>query len=330
MVKKNTDPKTAADTPTNGDKLKELVQSYLHPQDTKYIRTGIHAFDLLIGDGVPRGRTIEILGPEMVGKSLLFWTIARAWQQAGGIVVFSDAEAKTPKLYIERLGINTNELIYYIPNTVEELSDDMDETIPTIRNVSNAPILWGIDSIASLNSEAEYEDDKDGKQVLKDSQQPARVADSMSKFFRRKNKMFYKEDVTFVCVNQIREKIGVMFGKNTESPGGRALRHYASIRIEINKGKKYEVGADKDVRGQFAHFNIIKNQVAEPFRKAELLINFGGSGYDTYYGMEDVLLRSKRITVKDLKNYQYGETVFPKKDVAEFVANNPDLIKAWM
>ena len=333
MVKKNLTEKNAADTQTNEQKLKELVQSYLHPKDTQYIRTGIHAFDLLIGDGVPRGRVIEILGPEMAGKSLLFWIIARAWQKAGGIVVLSDAEAKTPKFYIEQLGINTNELIYYISNTIEEVSDDMDETIATIRNVSDAPILWGIDSIAALNSESEYEDEKDarGNPILKDSQQPARVAASMSQFFRRKNKLFYKEDVTLVCVNQLREKIGVMFGKNTESPGGRALRHYATIRIEINKGKKFEVGEDKDVRGQYAHFNVIKNQVAEPFRKAELLINFGGTGYDAYHGLEDVLLKSKRISVKDLRNYQCGEDAFPKKDLSEYVKSHEEqLLKGWV
>lgn len=310
--------------------LKQIIQGYLHPKETKFIRTGIHAFDLLIGDGIPLGRTIEILGSEMTGKSLLFWHIARAFQQAGGIVVFSDAEAKVATEYIKLLGINTDELIYYQPYTVEEWSDDIDETVATIRNVSDAPILWGVDSIAALNSDAEYEEDKDarGNLVLKDSQQPARVAASMSQFFRRKNKLFYKENVTLVCVNQLREKIGVMFGKNTESPGGRALRHYASIRIEINKGKKFEVG--EDIKGQFAHFNIVKNQVAEPFRKAELRINFGGSGYDPYEGLEDVFLKSKRITVKDLKNYQCGEDVFPKKDLSEYVKTHADqLLKAW-
>lgn len=329
MVKKNlTIPPEGI---SKDQQLKQLVQSYLHPKNTEFLRTGIHAFDLLIGNGIPLGRTIEILGSELTGKSLLFWHIALAAQKAGYIVVFSDAEAKIATEFITKLGINTNELIYYSPYTVEELSDDIDETIATIRNVSDAPILWGVDSIAALGSDAEYEDEKDerGNRVAKDSQQPARVAAALSIFFRRKNKLFYKENVTFVCVNQIREKIGVMFGKNTESPGGRALRHYASIRVEINKGKKYEVGVDKEIRGVHANFNIVKNQVAEPFRKAELLINWG-SGYDTHEGLEDVLLLSKRISVKDTRNFQFGELVFPKKDLKDIVEKNPDLIKAWI
>ena len=330
MAKKNTQNLTdVADTQTNSDKLKQLIQSYLHPKEIQWVQTEIIPFNLLLGNGIPRGRIIEILGSESVGKSLLSWYLVKAFQKVGGIAVFCDTETTFPLEFAKSLGVNTDELIYLNSVTVEEMEKDLNEIVNELRAVTEAPILWVVDSISALSSESEFEEDKNeqGDRVLKDKQQPARQAASLSNFFRHNNKMLFQKDITFVALSQLRTKLGVLYGKPTESPGGLALKHYASVRIEINKGKK-EKDSNDDVSGVFAHANLVKSKVCQPFRKVELRIN-NGTGYDPMYGIEDILVASKRISQKDLKNYKCGEDVFAKKDVNEYALNHPEILHAW-
>lgn len=316
----------AEDAKPNEEKLKALLSKYRHPDNLTWFRTGIHPLDLLLGDGLPLGRIIEVFGGELAGKSLLAWLIIREVQRKGGIAVFCDKEGTTPTKFIQDLGVNTDELIYYTPETVEEVGEDFDRTIGELRAVTNVPIFWVIDSIAALSSRSEWEGEGDAM-IPKETQQPARLAAAMSQFFKWHVGKCSKQNVTMICLNQLREKIGVMFGKKTESPGGRALKHYASIRLEINRGTKYKIS--EEIHGVAAHFNVVKTKLTPPFRKAELRIDWG-TGYNKFVGLDQILLEAKRIKIKAAGKLEYGDEVFAKADIQQLVERHPELLQAWV
>ncbi len=314
------------DATVNDGKLKALLEKYRHPDNVSWFRTGIHPVDLLLGDGIPYGRVIEVFGGELAGKSLFAWQVIREWQRKGGIAVFSDKEGTTPTKFIQDLGVNTNELIYYTPETIEEIGEDFDRTVNELREVTNVPILWVIDSVAALSSRSEWEE-KGGEMLPKETQQPARLAAAMSQFFKWHVGKCSKQNVTMICLNQLREKIGVMWGKKTDSPGGRALKHYASIRIEINRGTKYKVS--DETQGVAAHFNVVKTKLTPPFRKAELRIDWG-TGYNQFVGLDQILLDAKRIKIKGAGKLEYKDEVFAKSDIQQLVERNPELLQPWI
>ncbi len=324
MVKKNV--VAASDVEANEQILKKLLAKYRHPDNLTWLRTGIHPIDLLLGDGLPLGRIIEVFGGELAGKSLLAWLIVRAFQRSGGIAVFCDKEGTTPTKFIQTLGVNTEELIFYTPETIEEVGEDFDRTVGELRAVTSVPILWVIDSVAALSSRSEWEGEGDDM-IPKETQQPARLAAAMSQFFKWHVGKCSKQNVTMICLNQLREKIGVMFGKKTDSPGGRALKHYASVRMEINRGTKYKV--QDETQGVAAHINIVKTKLTEPFRKAELRIDWN-KGYNEFVGLDQILLDAKRIKIKGAGKYEYNEEVFTKAEISQIVEKHPELLAAWV
>ncbi len=224
--------------------------------DVGCIPTGSIGLDMALGiGGVPRGRILEIYGPESSGKTTLTLHITANAQKAGGVAAFVDTEHALDPSYAKKLGVDIRNLLVSQPDTGEQALDIV-ETL--VRNGGIALIV--IDSVAALTPKAEIEGEMGTQQV-------GLQARLMSKALRKLTAITDKSDTCIVFTNQIREKIGVMFGSPETTPGGRALKFYASVRIDIRR-----IGQLKDglsVVGNRTRVKVAKNKMAPPFRKAE-------------------------------------------------------------
>lgn len=276
------------------------------------ISTGSLGLDIALGvGGLPRGRVIEIYGPESSGKTTLaIHAIAEA-QKAGGIAAFIDAEHAFDRFYAEKLGVNTTDLLVAQPDNGEQALEIADNLIR-----SGAIDIIVIDSVAALTPKSEIEGDMgDSKMGLQ-----ARL---MSQAMRKLTSTISKTNCCCIFINQLREKIGVMFGNPETTTGGNALKFYASVRLDIRRTSQLKDG--DTASGNRVKVRVVKNKVAPPFRFAEFDIMFG-EGISKTGEIVDLGVE-KGIIKKAGSWFSYGDSKLGqgRDAVKQLLADNPEL-----
>lgn len=278
------------------------------------ISTGALSLDYALGVwGVPRGRVVEIFGPDASGKTTLALHIVAEAQKKGGIAAYIDAEHAMDPAYTKKLGVNLDELLISQPDTGEQALE-IGETL--VR--SNAVDVIVIDSVAALVPRAEIEGEMGDSFI-------GLQARLMSQALRKLAAAISKSKTCVVFVNQIRDKIGVMFGSSETTPGGRALKFYASVRLDIRRiGSIKERGENI---GNRVRVRVVKNKVAPPFREAEFDIIFG-KGICRVGDLIDLAV-SKKIVDKSGAWFSFdGERLGQgRENTRQFLQDNPEMLE---
>ena len=281
-------------------------------KDIEVIPTGALALDLALGlGGLPKGRIIEIYGPESSGKTTLVQHIIAEAQKMGGTAALIDAEHAFDPVYAEKTGVDVTNLLVSQPDTGEQALE-IAETL--IR--SNAVDVIAIDSVAALTPRAEIEGEMGDSFV-------ALQARLMSQALRKITGAISKSNCTVIFTNQLRMKVGVMFGNPETTPGGNALKFYASVRLEIRKSETLKDG--DEIKGIRAKVKVVKNKVAPPFRTAEFDIMFS-QGISKEGNILDIAV-DMNVIKKSGSWYEYdGSKIGQGRDSAkEYLVQNPKI-----
>ena len=280
--------------------------------NVEFIPTGSLGLDIALGiGGVPRGRVVEIFGPESSGKTTVSLQIIAQAQRAGGVAAFIDAEHALDPMYARKLGVDSDNLLISQPDYGEQALEIADALVR-----SGAIDVIVVDSVAALVPKAEIEGDMGDSHV-------GLHARLMSQALRKLTGIISKSKTTTIFINQLREKVGVMFGNPETTTGGRALKFYASVRLDVRRIDS--IKADNVVIGNRTRVKVVKNKVAPPFRQAEFDIIFGegisreGSIVDLATEME---LFNKSGAWYSYKESRLGQG---RENVKEFLRKNPQL-----
>jgi recombination protein RecA len=283
-------------------------------EDIQVVSTGSLGLDIALGvGGLPRGRVVEIYGPESSGKTTLTLQVIAQMQKLGGICAFIDAEHALDVQYAQKLGVNLQDLLISQPDTGEQALEIVDSLVR-----SGSVDLVIVDSVAALTPKAELEGEM-GDQL------PGLQARLMSQALRKLTATVKKTNTTVVFINQIRMKIGVMFGSPETTTGGNALKFYSSVRLDIRRIGSIKKG--EEVIGSETKVKVVKNKVSPPFKTAEFDILYG-EGISREGEIVDMGVLHK-IVDKSGAWYAYkGEKIGQGKDNArEFLRENPDLAR---
>ena len=324
MSKTNNDPKTNNDERQKAldAAMKKIEKSYGKGsimrlgQNTDYnveaIPSGSLALDVALGiGGYPRGRIIEVYGPESSGKTTVALHAIASVQKFGGSAAFIDAEHALDPVYARNLGVNIDELLLSQPDTGEQGLEITDALVS-----SGALDLIVVDSVAALTPRAEIEGE------MGDSHMGLQ-ARLMSQALRKLNGSISKTNTIVIFINQIREKIGVMFGNPETTTGGRALKFYSSVRLEVRRAEQIKEG--KEAIGNRTRLKVVKNKVAPPFKTAEVDIVYG-KGISQVGELVD-MAAEKDIVEKAGSWYSYGEDRIGqgRENAKQYFLDNEDL-----
>ena len=281
--------------------------------EVETIPTGNLLIDRALGvGGFPRGRIVEVFGPESSGKTTLTLTVIAQAQKAGGLAAFIDVEHALDPAYAAKLGVNLDDLLVSQPNSGEEALQICEALVR-----SNAIDVVVVDSVAALVTKQELEGD------IGDSTVGAQ-ARLMSAALRKLTSLISKARTICIFTNQIREKIGVMFGNPETTPGGRALKFYASVRCDIRRVGQIK-GADGTVSGNRTKLKVVKNKVAPPFKECEFDIMYN-EGISSVGSLIDLAMEFDVVQKRgSWFSYNGGQLAQGRDGAKEALRNNPEL-----
>ncbi len=280
--------------------------------EIEVIPTGCLSLDLALGiGGVPRGRIMEVYGPESSGKTTVALHIIAEAQKMGGVAAFIDAEHALDAQYANALGVNINELYLSQPDTGEQALEICESLVR-----SSAVDIIVIDSVAALTPKAEIEGDMGDSHV-------GLLARLMSQALRKLTAITNRSKTCVIFINQLREKVGVMFGNPETTPGGKALKYFASLRLDIRKADALKT--DGDIIGNRTKCKVVKNKLAPPFKVAEFDIIYGHGisqeGCLIDLGVEFGILTKSGSWF----NYNDDKLAQGREKLREHLKNNPEL-----
>ena len=276
------------------------------------IPTGSIGLDIALGiGGLPRGRIVEIFGAESAGKSTLALSCLAQAQKKGGQAAYIDVEHAMDPSYAKKIGVNNQELLISQPNSAEEALEITDHLVN-----SGALDIIVIDSVAALVPRAELEGEMGDYHI-------GAQARLMSQALRKLTATVHKTNTTCVFINQLREKVGVIFGSPEVTPGGRALKFYSSVRIDLRRSESIKIG--EELVGNKVRVRVVKNKVAPPFKKSEIEILYN-EGISKEGELLDIGVE-KNIVEKSGSFYSFeGERLGQgRESVRKFLKNNPQI-----